>query len=153
MGSLPKHSKSTKLISMRKLTATLCLTIAVLLGSEVRGSDLHECEPTTYKYETLLWDKCIGTFKEEYSNGPAVYIGEYKKGRKHGMGTETYADGDKYVGEHRNNKRHGQGTYTFANGRVMEGIWKNGEFQYAPEIHPNRYCQKNLNHLPRVLVR
>ena len=33
MGSLPTHSKSTKLISMRKLTATLCLTLAVLLGS------------------------------------------------------------------------------------------------------------------------
>ena len=29
-------SKSTKLIPMRKLTATLCLTFAVLLGSEVR---------------------------------------------------------------------------------------------------------------------
>ena len=33
MGSLPTHSKSTKLISMRKVTATLCVTIAVLLGS------------------------------------------------------------------------------------------------------------------------
>jgi len=33
MGSLPTLSKSTKLISMRKITATLCLTIAVLLGS------------------------------------------------------------------------------------------------------------------------
>ena len=31
--SLPKHSKSAKLISMRKLTATLCLTIALILGS------------------------------------------------------------------------------------------------------------------------
>jgi len=32
MGSLPTHSKPSKSISMRKLTATLCLTIAVLLG-------------------------------------------------------------------------------------------------------------------------
>ena len=32
MGSLPPHSKPSKLIPMRKLTATLCLTIAVLLG-------------------------------------------------------------------------------------------------------------------------
>ncbi len=30
---LPRHSKSTKLISMRKLSVTLCLTFAVLLGS------------------------------------------------------------------------------------------------------------------------
>ena len=35
MGSLPTHSKSTKLISMKRLTATLCLTFAVLLGSLV----------------------------------------------------------------------------------------------------------------------
>ncbi len=31
--SLPTHPKSSKLIYMRKLTATICLTIAVLLGS------------------------------------------------------------------------------------------------------------------------
>jgi hypothetical protein len=29
---LPTHSKSIKLIPMRKLTAMLCLTLAVLLG-------------------------------------------------------------------------------------------------------------------------
>ena len=30
---IPTYSKSTKLISMRKLTATLCLTIMMLIGS------------------------------------------------------------------------------------------------------------------------
>ena len=50
IGSVPTHSKSTKLISMRKLTATLCLTIAVLLGSEVRGSILPQCENTPQKF-------------------------------------------------------------------------------------------------------
>ena len=30
--SLPTHSKSTKLISMRKLTATLCLIVALFIG-------------------------------------------------------------------------------------------------------------------------
>ena len=30
--NLPTHSKSTKLISMRKLTATLCLTVALVIG-------------------------------------------------------------------------------------------------------------------------
>ena len=33
MGSLPPHSKPSKSIRMRNLTATLCLTLAVLLGS------------------------------------------------------------------------------------------------------------------------
>ena len=58
MGSLPKLSKFTKLISMRKLTATFCLMIAVLLGSEVRGSDLPDC-PGSFK--THDWSNCYGT--------------------------------------------------------------------------------------------
>ena len=33
MGSLPTHSKPPKSIPMRKLTATLCLTLTILLGS------------------------------------------------------------------------------------------------------------------------
>ena len=44
MGSLSTYSKFTTLISMRKLTATLCLTIAVLLGSVglSEGADLEK---------------------------------------------------------------------------------------------------------------
>jgi hypothetical protein len=34
MGSLPTQSKFSKLIPTRKLTATLCLTLAFLFGSE-----------------------------------------------------------------------------------------------------------------------
>ena len=37
----------------------------------------------------------------------------------------------KYVGEYRDGKKHGQGTNTYADGRVKEGIWKNDVFQYA----------------------
>ena len=33
MGSLPTHSKSTKLIFMKTFTATLCLTLTILIGS------------------------------------------------------------------------------------------------------------------------
>ena len=36
------HRYSTKLISMRKLTATLCLTLTVLLGSMGCGADLQK---------------------------------------------------------------------------------------------------------------
>jgi len=39
--------------------------------------------------------------------------------------------GNKYVGEVRDNKRHGQGTQTDVDGRIEEGIWNDGEFQYA----------------------
>ena len=50
MGSLPPHSKSTRLISMRKLTATLSLTLAVLLGGSASAVASSEYEkPVTVK--------------------------------------------------------------------------------------------------------
>ena len=44
LGPLPVHSNPSKLTSIRKLTATLCLTIAVLLGSVglSEGADLEK---------------------------------------------------------------------------------------------------------------
>ena len=49
---------------------------------------------------------------------------EYKKHKKHGKGTYTYANGDKYIGEWKKGSRHGQGTFAHASGRVEDGIWK-----------------------------
>jgi len=36
--------------------------------------------------------------------------------------------GDKYVGEYKNGKMHGLGTFTFSDGRKNSGQWKNGEY-------------------------
>ena len=94
---------------MGNFTATFCLTLTVLIGSEVRGSDLPTCRGSHHN--------CFGTY--------------------------TFANGDKYVGEFRDNKKNGQGTYTFANGRVKEGIWKNGEFQYAQKVSPSVTARKS----------
>ena len=60
LGPLPTHSKSTRFTSMRKLTAILCLTLAVLLGSEgVSASADFQKGLTAYKsgdYATALRD-------------------------------------------------------------------------------------------------
>ena len=57
--------KSIKITFMKKLTATLCLTLAVLVGSEVRGADLPVCEGSpkaiTSNAEIAEWDNCRGT--------------------------------------------------------------------------------------------
>ena len=121
---------------MRKLTATLCLTLAVLLGSEVRGSDLPICRGILWGD----WDNCSGTLT--FADGDQ-YVGEWRDGIQHGQGTYTFADGSKYVGEWRDDQFHGQGTYTFADGRVMEGIWKNNEFQYAQKVSPTVTVRKS----------
>ena len=66
-----------------------------------------------------------------YADG-AVYLGEWKDGKKHGQGTYTYPSrhkyyGDKYDGEWKDDKAHGQGTYTYASGDKYAGEWKDSE--------------------------
>lgn len=105
---------------MKRLTTTICLTIAVLLGSVGVGYALPPCPED----ESAYWHNCYGTFA--WANGDK-YVGEWVDGKKDGQGTETFADGAKYVGEYRDNKRHGQGTFTLSNGDKYVGGYRNGK--------------------------
>ncbi|HIC60689.1 MAG TPA: 2-isopropylmalate synthase, partial [Rhodospirillales bacterium] len=40
-----------------------------------------------------------------------------------------YANGNKYLGEWKNGKYHGLGTFTVADGTVKEGIWENNNLK------------------------
>ncbi len=119
-------------------TGTLCLTIAVLLGSEAEGSDLPPCRGS---YNQSTWSDCFGEF--HYAAGD-YYSGEYKNGKKHGQGTYVYADDKRdpmhagiYVGEFKDNKREGKGIFTSSNyGLVKEGIWEDVKFRYAQKVSP-----------------
>ena len=93
-------------------------------------SSLPECEDNNIKEwvkkftKVRKWTNCYGSF-----TGPngATYVGEFYKGKFHGMGTFT-ADGRKYVGEWKNHNQHGLGTYTYANGNKYVGEWKKGKY-------------------------
>jgi hypothetical protein len=109
---------------MKNLTATICLTLAVFLGSAG-----YEANGQSYVTQT-------------HSNGDH-YVGKMWNGKLHGQGTYTYADGGEYVGEFRNNKRHGQGTYIHGPsskrpGDKYVGEWTNnkmhgqGTYTYGP---------------------
>jgi len=121
---------------MRHLTATLCLTIAVLLGSVGVSSALPKCEgsPRTISYygEVRLWSNCAGTIALGSGGGRRAgnkYVGEWKSVKINGQGTYTYADGRKYVGEWRNFKQRGQGIQYHADGTVEnKGLWRNAKF-------------------------
>ena len=52
---------------------------------------------------------------------------QWKNGKRHGEGTNTYASGNKYVGQFRDGNFHGLGKYTFANGEVLHGEFENGQ--------------------------
>ena len=101
---------------MRKLPATICLTLAVLLFSPTEGWSLPPCPEDPSRY----YDNCFGTFSADGDK----YVGDWKDNKQHGQGTFTFADGDKYVGEFRDDKFHGQGTYTFADGDKYVGEFR-----------------------------
>ena len=114
---------------MKRLISVFFLTLAILYGSDVSGSDLPACKPTIYKSETLLWDKCVGSWEYKYtnSNSTAVYKGEWKDGKYDGYGTYTLADGRKGVGEFRNDKPWNITNYdSFGH---ATGSWVEGEKQ------------------------
>ena len=124
---------------MKRLTATICLTIAVLLGSAGVGYALPRCP------EGRFWHDCVGT----YSFSTGRYVGEFRDGKIHGWGTITTFGGGVYVGEWKDGKEHEQGTFTFADGRIQEGIWKDGKFQYARKVTPPVVASRPPSPAPR----
>ena len=104
---------------MRKLTATICLTIAVLLGvtgcqttspisyskTEVEGSDLPPCPSD----QNQRYHNCFGTY--------------------------TYPNGDTYAGEWKDNKKNGRFTVTrFLAGTVDKNVlYQDDEYQETDE--------------------
>jgi hypothetical protein len=91
-------------------------------------------------------NKYVGEFKDDQFNGQgtyawssgAKYFGEFKDDQFNGHGTYTWSNGDKYVGEFKDDDFNGQGTLKYADGTIdKEGIWKDGEFQYAKKLTPS----------------
>ena len=62
------------------------------------------------------------------------YEGEFKKGKKDGMGTYTnyhtgfYFNKYEYVGEFKDGKREGEGTWSLYDGTTYAGEWKHDKF-------------------------
>lgn len=69
-----------------------------------------------------------GTHWHVYVTGD-LYVGAWVNGKRHGLGTCSYANGDNYAGIWENGKMHGWGTYKCFNGDSYEGVWKNGRPQ------------------------
>jgi len=55
-------------------------------------------------------------------------VGEWREGKRNGVGSRTYHNGDRYTGGWKDGKRHGDGTYSAAIG-IYEGTWKDDLIQ------------------------
>jgi hypothetical protein len=101
---------------MKKL---LLLLLCVPLMFSCGDTDNLDKEIT----EEMLDEGYTGKGTRTYANDSfgiymGSYVGEFKDGKRHGLGTYTYASSeDKYVGEWKDDKRHGQGTYTWGKGQ------------------------------------
>ena len=51
-------------------------------------------------------------YAETLNFGASTYEGDVKKGKAHGIGIFTFADGSKYEGKFKKNTYHGKGKYT-----------------------------------------
>ena len=87
----------------------LIILSILILSSHVIGDS--KTSETLYEWKTasgIQWreirDKDIH----------AKYKGDVEIGKRHGVGTLVYPDGNKYVGEFMNGLFHGQGIYTIA---------------------------------------
>ena len=109
---------------MKKLS--IYILLALIFSNPVHA--LPECEGNDIEgafkkfSKVRKWTNCHGNFTFK----GAIYVGEFYKGKFHGQGTFTGADGRKYIGQWKNHYQHGQGTYTYANGDKYVGEWKKG---------------------------
>ncbi|XP_041755910.1 MORN repeat-containing protein 4-like [Coregonus clupeaformis] len=59
------------------------------------------------------------------------YHGDWKEGRRHGMGQLKFSDGTCYTGQFENGLFHGSGVLLFPEGSRYEGEFSQGKFQGA----------------------
>ena len=122
---------------------TLCLTIAVLLGSVGVSYALPECEgsPTT-DYEVYgRWHKCVGA-------ETGIYKGEWQFGQYHGCGT-LYSLNDTHYGAFKEGKEDGWGKVTQKGHKLPRYSWwhkgaNSGNISYVSKTQRivSRRCQK-----------
>lgn len=68
-----------------------------------------------------------GKGRYEFPNPAYTYEGDFRRGRKHGVGTFTTPDGGRYVGEFVNDEITGRGERAWGDGRTYVGTFTLGE--------------------------
>jgi hypothetical protein len=105
---------------MKLLIASLIF--AMLTVAAYGQSKLPNCKTT----DVSTWTNCFGIWNATNGN---KYVGEWKNGNFHGVGTYTYADGNKYVGDFKDNKLDGQGVFYYLADNQFKGDRYVGSFR------------------------
>ncbi|HNW89122.1 MAG TPA: hypothetical protein PKN48_05625 [Bacteroidales bacterium] len=70
-----------------------------------------------------------------YPNGER-FVGNFKKGLKHGNGYILFPDGREYYGDFKNDRIDGYGSLTYPNGDKYVGNFKDGKYEGAGTFIP-----------------
>mgnify|MGYP001192459411 CR=1 FL=1 len=84
------------------------------------------------------------TYAETLKFGSSTYEGEVKKGKAHGVGIVTFADGSKYEGKFKRNRIHGKGKFTDSDNNVFEGKFRRGKFVNKIDKKTKEIIQLNV---------
>lgn len=83
-------------------------------------------ESVSGKSNSVVWEELV-------RQNPVLYEGHWKRGKYDGQGTVETVTPDgrfgRYVGAFKEGKRHGVGTHTLPNGDVQQGRWEDDVFQ------------------------
>lgn len=92
-------------------------------SNNVLVSDFANCQGV----DVSRWSNCIGAATSANDN---KYVGQWKNGKRDGLGTVYYPSGNaKFTGEFKNDEINGKGTeYSLIGSVIAEGIWANGKF-------------------------
>jgi len=124
------------------LSGTVQSTISTGGSTRYDGTflnDPHNANPTPHGQGSRVnadGSVYTGQWKDGYPDGrgewkaPAPscesYLGDWKKGKKHGFGLQKFENGDLYEGDWATGKFQDRGKYVYANGDEFQGIWENG---------------------------
>ena len=90
-----------------------------------KGVYVHE---SGERYEgDFRYGKRHGIGVQYYADGRMKYKGDFKNDRREGYGAYYFENGDKYVGLFLANYPNGKGTYYYVDGDIFVGIFENGK--------------------------
>mmetsp|Transcript_8930 Transcript_8930/g.24757 ORF Transcript_8930/g.24757 Transcript_8930/m.24757 type:complete len:348 (-) Transcript_8930:141-1184(-) len=69
------------------------------------------------------------------SKGTTTYEGEFRDGKRHGLGRQIFESGDMYDGNWKDGRLHDRGVYYFTNGDRLYGMWNQGKYDGIGVFH------------------
>ena len=113
-------------MNMKTIRTLLILALAVLASNSLSAQDYtyRVMSKDGYRYEGE-WPSGYGTL---YSYEDGLIIGDFRKGKPHGVCVCYKPNGEVYWGEYKNGKATGKGKIYRDNGIVVAGDYKNGKY-------------------------